>query len=79
MGQRQRLRLALGFMHSPDLVLLDEPENSLDDEAIDLLASAIDEVRARDGAVLVCTPSGVHDALWIDRRLVLSHGRLEPV
>jgi ABC-2 type transport system ATP-binding protein len=77
MGQRKRLRLALGFLHSPDLVLLDEPENSLDDEAIGLLAEAIDEVRARGGAVVVCSPGGVQDTLWVDRRLVLRDGRLE--
>src|SRR3954454_7092768 len=29
MGQRQRLRLALAFTHRPDVVLLDEPVNSL--------------------------------------------------
>jgi ABC-2 type transport system ATP-binding protein len=78
MGQRQRLRLALGFMHAPQLVLLDEPANSLDDEAIGVLAAAIDDVRARGGAAVVCSPSGVQDALWVDRRLVLSGGRLEP-
>lgn len=78
MGQRQRLRLALGFLHSPDVVLLDEPENSLDDEAAALLGEAIEDVRARGGAVVVCSPSGVRDALWVDRRLVLSGGRLEP-
>jgi ABC-2 type transport system ATP-binding protein len=78
MGQRQRLRLALAFMHSPELLLLDEPQNSLDDDAIELLGRAIDEVRLRDGAVVACTPSGVHDALWVDRRLMLSDGRLEP-
>jgi ABC-2 type transport system ATP-binding protein len=77
MGERQRLRLALGFMHSPDLVLLDEPENSLDDEAIALLARAIDELRARGGAAVVCSPSGVNSAWWVDSRLVLSDGRLE--
>jgi len=30
MGQRQRVRLAMTFIKEPDLVLLDEPRNSLD-------------------------------------------------
>ena len=33
MGQRQRVRLAMTFIKQPDLVLLDEPRNSLDGEA----------------------------------------------
>ena len=77
MGQRQRLRLALGFLHSPDLVLLDEPENSLDDDATALLADAIDDVRARGGAAVICSPGGTHDQIQVDRRLVLSGCRLE--
>jgi ABC-type multidrug transport system ATPase subunit len=78
MGQRQRLRLALGFLHSPEVILLDEPENSLDDQAVGLLAYALTELRDRGGAAIVCSPSGVHDALSFDQRLALADGRLEP-
>ena len=79
MGQRQRLRLSLGFLHDPDVVLLDEPENSLDDEAVALLAQAIAEVRDRGGAAVICSPSGVHDALSFDRTLDLVEGQLRPL
>src|SRR4051794_33591240 len=41
-GQRQRLRLALGFLHDPAVVLLDEPETSLDAPARKLLYDALD-------------------------------------
>jgi ABC-2 type transport system ATP-binding protein len=78
MGQRQRLRLALGFLHAPEVILLDEPENSLDDQAVGLLAAALTELRDRGGAAIVCSPSGVHDALSFDQRLALADGRLEP-
>ena len=78
MGQRQRLRLSLGFLHEPEVVLLDEPENSLDEDAIGLLAGAIDAVKSRDGAVVSCSPRGTHDVLVADRRLLLAGGRLEP-
>jgi len=78
MGQRQRLRLALGFLHQPEVMLLDEPENSLDDQAVGLLARALTDLRERGGAAIVCSPSGVHDALSFDRRLALADGKLEP-
>jgi ABC-type multidrug transport system ATPase subunit len=77
MGQRQRLRLALAFVHAPSVVLLDEPSTSLDDEGIALLQGALDELRARGGAALVCLPSGWGQQLTIDRAWVLSGGRLE--
>ncbi len=37
MGQRQRLRIAMAFMHEPDVVLMDEPLNSLDQAAAELV------------------------------------------
>jgi ABC-2 type transport system ATP-binding protein len=77
MGQRQRLRLALAFVHAPTAVLLDEPATSLDEEGIALIQRAIDALKARGGAALVCIPSGWEQALSIDRALVLSGGRLE--
>jgi ABC-2 type transport system ATP-binding protein len=77
MGQRQRLRLALAFVHAPTAVLLDEPATSLDEEGIALVQRAIDGLKARGGAALVCIPSGWEQALSIDRALVLAGGRLE--
>lgn len=77
MGQRQRLRIALAFVHSPSLVLLDEPATSLDEEGIALLQRALDSLKARGGAALVCLPSGWEQILSIDRALVLSAGVLE--
>ena len=78
MGQRQRLRLALAFVHSPSVVMLDEPATSLDEEGIALLQRAIDALKARGGAALVCLPSGWEQNLSIDRALVLSAGKVEP-
>jgi ABC-type protease/lipase transport system fused ATPase/permease subunit len=77
MGQRQRLRLALAFLHEPSIVMLDEPANSLDDEAVALLAAALAELKARRGAAIVCLPSGWQSRLPVDRGVVLSDGRLE--
>jgi ABC-type multidrug transport system ATPase subunit len=77
MGQRQRLRLALAFVHGPSLVLLDEPATSLDEEGIALVQTALDELKARGGAALVCIPTGWEHKLGIDRSYVLAGGRLE--
>jgi ABC-type multidrug transport system ATPase subunit len=78
MGQRQRLRLALAFVHEPVMVLLDEPATSLDGEGIAVLQGALDSLKARGGAALVCLPSGWEQILSIDRALELSGGRLAP-
>jgi ABC-2 type transport system ATP-binding protein len=76
MGQRQRLRIAMTFLPSPEVVLLDEPLTSLDGEGAILIQRAVAEVLARDGAVLWCSPSGEHLELSFDARWMLEHGRL---
>jgi ABC-2 type transport system ATP-binding protein len=76
MGQRQRLRIAMTFLPRPEIVLLDEPLTSLDEEGASLLQAAVSGVLARDGAVLWCSPSGEHLDMKFDAHWGLEHGRL---
>jgi ABC-2 type transport system ATP-binding protein len=78
-GQRQRLRLALTVVHRPKVLLLDEPRNSLDDEGLDMLSRAIDDVVAAQGAVIWCSPAGEHQPVGFDRSYVVEEGQLRPV
>lgn len=75
MGQRQRVRLSMAFLHGPRLVLLDEPQNSLDEEGLALLNRVVTGF-AREGGVVVCgSPSGEHIETP-DEILELRDGRL---
>jgi ABC-type multidrug transport system ATPase subunit len=76
MGQRQRVRLAMTFLHAPDLVLLDEPRNSLDSEGYELLADVVAELCARGGAVVWCSPSGEDVGVDITDEYVIESGIL---
>jgi ABC-2 type transport system ATP-binding protein len=76
MGQRQRVRLAMAFLHEPDVVLMDEPHTSLDDDALELLEAAIAEQCARGGAVLWCSPAGHNLPLRAEVRHILEDGRV---
>ena len=78
-GQRQRLRLALTVVHRPKLLLLDEPQNSLDHEGLEMLAAAVGEALGRMGAVIWCSPLGEEQPIEFDRLLVLREGELTPV
>jgi ABC-type multidrug transport system ATPase subunit len=73
-GQRQRVRLAMAFLHGPQLALLDEPSTSLDDHGLGLLRAALSRLLARGGAAIWCEPSGGHAELVYDRRLVIEDG-----
>jgi ABC-2 type transport system ATP-binding protein len=77
-GQRQRLRLALTVVHDPKVLLLDEPRNSLDDEGLEMLSRAIDDVVARQGAVIWCSPAGEAQPVGFDQTYVIEEGILRP-
>ncbi|HEY1450569.1 MAG TPA: ABC transporter ATP-binding protein [Solirubrobacteraceae bacterium] len=78
MGQRQRLRIAMTFLSEPEIVLLDEPVTSLDNEGTALLRDAVESLLARDGLVLWCSPSGEHCDVHFDAAWKLESGRLAP-
>jgi ABC-2 type transport system ATP-binding protein len=79
MGQRQRIRLAMAFLHEPRVLLLDEPRNSLDDAGYALLGAQIERVTAAGAAVLWCSPRGEDRVLTCDAGYALEDGHLERV
>ena len=77
-GQRQRVRLAVTFLHEPDVLLLDEPHTSLDDEALALVRDALEELTGRGGAALWCSPTPEHVGLGYDRGYRVEAGKIVP-
>jgi ABC-type protease/lipase transport system fused ATPase/permease subunit len=77
MGQRQRVRLAMAFLHSPRLVLLDEPATSLDVSALELLRNAVEDLVSRGGGCLAVAPEGADTGLGRGAHFTLRKGRLE--
>jgi ABC-2 type transport system ATP-binding protein len=76
LGMRQRLGIAAAVMESPELVILDEPFNSLDEDGCALIRSLILEQRDRGALViLACHDSAQLDSL-ADEAFCLSGGRL---
>ena len=79
LGQRQRVRLAGTFLHSPMMAMLDEPHTSLDPAGLEVLATACDDLRSRGGSVIWCSPTPEEAKMRVDRGLVLEAGKLRPV
>ncbi|MBN4073879.1 type I secretion system permease/ATPase [bacterium AH-315-E07] len=74
-GQRQRIGLARTVYGNPKIIVLDEPDASLDDEGKAALASAIQKLKAR-GAIIILVSHHASIRKVVDRVLELKDGRI---
>ncbi len=75
-GQLQRLTLARSLLHSPRLLLLDEPDAGLDDEGIELLEELIREHAEQGGTTLFTTHNFERAVTFSDQVCMLREGRV---
>jgi ABC-2 type transport system ATP-binding protein len=76
-GQRRRLDIAMGLVHDPRLVFLDEPTTGLDPQARANLWDHIVALRTDRGATVFLTTHYLDEAdALCDRILVIDHGRI---
>ncbi len=75
-GMRQRLAVARALIHSPRILLLDEPFSSLDQKGIDILSQILTEERSRGCAIMIVTHDVQRIAALADRADILTGGRI---
>jgi ABC-2 type transport system ATP-binding protein len=76
-GQRRRLDIALGLIHVPELVFLDEPTTGLDPQARANLWGHIGGLREQRGTTVFLTTHYMDEAdALCDRILVIDHGAI---
>ncbi|MCO4236168.1 ABC transporter ATP-binding protein [Pseudarthrobacter raffinosi] len=76
-GQRRRMDVALGLMHSPRLLFLDEPSTGMDPQNRANLWDHIMRLRAEHGTTIVLTTHYMDEAdLMSERVIVIDHGQI---
>jgi ABC-2 type transport system ATP-binding protein len=76
-GQRRRLDIAMGLIHEPGLLFLDEPSTGLDPHSRANLWEHITRLRERLGTTVVLTTHYLDEADdMAERVLVIDHGRV---
>ncbi|WP_306207145.1 ABC transporter ATP-binding protein [Actinoplanes sp. RD1] len=76
-GQRRRLDLAIGLVHRPSVIFLDEPTAALDPPSRLELWAHLRQLRERTGATVMLSTHHLDEADSLcDRVLILDHGRI---
>ncbi len=75
-GQQRRVELAKGLIHSPSVLLLDEPSTGLDPGARRDLWLYLRMLRDQEGVSILVTTHLMEEAEHCDRLAILSEGKL---
>ncbi len=75
-GQQQRLSLLIATIHSPALLLLDEPTTGLDPQSRRQLWGRIERLRKNGGSILLTTHSMEEAQTVCDRVAIIDQGRI---
>src|SRR4051812_47200021 len=76
-GQRRRLDVAIGLVHTPTLLFLDEPSTGLDPQNRVNLQEQVRRLHDEQGTTIVLTTHYLEEADAIaDRVVVIDHGRV---
>jgi len=76
LGMKQKLALILTFCANPDIYVLDEPTNALDQSAIDTFNKSITEAKAK-GKIIIMATHLLNELTICDKVFLMSDGKLE--
>jgi heme exporter protein A len=75
-GMTQRLSIARAVLHSPPVLLLDEPDTGLDQESSQMLRDLVRQLGAADRAILLTTHNLDRAVEWADSVCLLANGKI---
>ena len=55
LGMKQRIMIAQAIMETPDILMLDEPTNALDEEGVALMRNIVKEEKERGAMILIAS------------------------
>lgn len=76
LGIRQRLSLAVALIHSPEILILDEPTSGVDPVARDAFWETLAELSRKDGVTIFVSTHFMNEAALCDRISLMHAGKV---
>ena len=79
LGMRQRLALCQAFMENPDVILLDEPFNGVDDDNMQVVYQAVEKEKAKGKLIVIASHVKIPVDGLVTRSVKMSDGKVVEV
>ena len=76
LGMKQRITLAQAIMEKPDIIMLDEPTNALDEDGVEEIRRVILEEKERGALILIASHNKEDIAQLADKVYMVKDGRI---
>lgn len=74
LGMKQKLAIAQALMDTPELIVLDEPTNSLDQETVYMIRNILAEEKSRGAVILISSHNKEDINILSDEKFMLENG-----
>ena len=75
LGMKQRLALCQAFMENPDIILLDEPFNAIDDENVKKVVNILNKLKSKGKIIVIASHSDIKECSF-DKVIKMSNGKI---
>ncbi|MCH8909022.1 MAG: ABC transporter ATP-binding protein [Candidatus Heimdallarchaeota archaeon] len=79
-GQKRRLNLAIGLIHKPEILFLDEPSAGMDPQSRNILWESIEKMAGNEKITIILTTHLMETAERLsDRIAIIDHGKIQAI
>lgn len=79
LGMKQRLAIAQAIMESPEILVLDEPTNALNEQGIEIFRNIIKEEKERGTLIILASHNKEDIELLADIKINMDNGRIREI
>lgn len=76
LGMKQRLSIAQAIFEKPELLLMDEPTNALDEKGVDMIRNILQKFRDNEAIVLIASHNKEDIEILADEIINISDGKI---
>lgn len=76
LGMKQKLGIACAVMEEPDIIILDEPINAIDEKGVELVRDLLDELREKDKIVIIACHDAEEMSILADEVIKMENGHI---